>query len=148
MKLKTCSNLYILFCCTIFSKIAANELYFDTVEVVPLYFKDLYNISEVRISKFNHTTPVLNFRGEIFVDIDENFEVEVTYHYNRLNNNQYNKMPMIIKKSKVCAILDKYYTKFLMMDLKNCSNLPQFEPSEKFCPRKKVELFSLKFISK
>lgn len=124
--------------CSILNTSTANEIYFDQVEIVPSYLKDFYNITEVRIAKFNRTTSVLNFRGDFYIDVDKDFEVEVTYHYNRFNNNQYNKMPMGIPRLNLCDILDKHYAKFFMNDLKGISNSPQLKSSEKFCPRKKV----------
>lgn len=81
------------------------------MEIVPSYLKDFYNIMEVRISKFNRTTAVLNFHGDLYIDVDKDFEVDVTYHYNRFNNNQYNKMPMGIPRMNACNI--KHMPNFL-----------------------------------
>lgn len=82
----------------------ANEDHFDYVEVVPLYLKDFYNISELWIAKFNRTTAILNFRGDLHIDIDKDFDFETNYYFNRLNNNQYIRMLMGIPRSNSCNI--------------------------------------------
>lgn len=117
----------------IFNPLAASEIYFDLVEVVPLYLPGIYNISQIRIAKYNRTTSVLNFDGDLLVKLSDDIEVDVSFYYNRLNNNQYNQMLMAIPKTKICSCLDKYYH-FFMKDLKNTSNLPQLGSSKNICP--------------
>lgn len=115
-----------------------NVIYFDYVEAVPLYLKDYFNISELRISKFNRTTFVANFRVDLYNDVDREYEIEETLHYNRLNNNQYNKIPFGISRTNLCDAMDKFYGKYLMKDVKNDSNFPQYKPPAKGCPIKNV----------
>lgn len=111
----------------------SNEIYFDLADVVPSYLPSFYNASEVRIAKYNRTTSVLNARADLFIDLTDDLEVEIAFYYNRLNNNQYNKMLMGVPRGKICYWLDKYYNNF-MADLKNTSNFPQLKADEKFCP--------------
>lgn len=125
---------------TILNQLTANEIYFDTIKIVPLYLKDFFNITEVRITKYNRTTPVLNFCVDVLFDIDENLEGEINFHYNRLNNNQYNKMPFGIQKTKFDEIVEKFYTKYIMSDVINFSNLPKCDPPKTPCVFKRVRV--------
>lgn len=115
----------------------ATEVYFDLVQFEPTYVKGLYNISEARIAKYNRTMAVFNFHSEVFVEINKDIEIEVSTHYNRLNNNQYNRMLMGLPRGNVCDKLNRYYP-MVWIDLKDVSNFPQLKLNEKFCPRTKV----------
>lgn len=115
------------------------EIQMDRIELLnETYVDGYYNLSEFRITKFNRTAYVLNAQVELFVDINTNIKVEVSFHYNRLNNNQYTKSPMGIPKGYLCSVAEKFYRKSLMVALKDCSNLPQRQPNEPICPMEKV----------
>lgn len=117
---------------------AMNEIQFDRAELDPMYIENFYNASIFRVSKFNRTTYGFNAEGDLYADVDENVEIEVSFYYNRFNNNQYSKTPIHVPRSNICAVAEKYYREFAMEELKNKSNFPQYEPPEKFCPLKKV----------
>lgn len=115
------------------------EIQFDRIELLnSSYVEGVYNVSEFRITKFNRTTYVFNTKIDFFIDIDRNIKVQVNFHHNRLNNNQYTKTPMAISKDLICNIADKYYQKFIMIQVKNVSNLPQIEAGQSVCPVQKV----------
>lgn len=115
------------------------EIQFDRIELLnSSYIEGAYNVSEFRITKFNRTTYVFNTKAELFIDIDRNMKVQVNFHHNRFNNNQYTKTPMAISKDLICKIADKYYEKFIMIQVKNVSNFPQIEAGQSFCPVQKV----------
>lgn len=120
-----------------------NELLYDRVEMLnSSYVEGRYNFSEYRISKFNRTTYVANANAEFYRDIEDQ-EMEVVFHYNRLNNNQYTKSLINIKRNTICNIMDKYY-KFLI-DESSDTNFPA--SGTKLCPLKKVcDIFYLNFI--
>lgn len=64
------------------------EFQFDQIVLINSTNRaELYNFSSIRIAKFNRTTYVLNTMVEWFVDVDDSFEMDVTFYYNRLNNN-------------------------------------------------------------
>lgn len=120
------------------------ELIFDRIELLnSSYVEGYYNISLLRISKFNRTTYVLNSEFETMIDIMDNIEIEVGFYYNRFNNNQYNKSPARIAKDSVCVHAEKYYKKIVMDDVKDNSNLPQYGTDEPVCPIKKVKSIDL-----
>lgn len=115
------------------------EIQFDRIELLnSSYVEGVYNVSEFRITKFNRTTYVFNAKVDFFIDIDRNMKIQVNFHHNRLNNNQYTKTPMAISKDIICNIADKYYKKFIMVQVKNVSNLPQYEAGQSICPVQKV----------
>lgn len=117
--------------------VSSVELVFDQMLFLnETYVKDLYNISLFRISKFNRTMYAGSSEVEMYVDVDDNFEVEMEVFYNRLNNNQYNKAPMRIPRDKVCKILDKYLDKFIYNELRGRTNIP----GDMKCPFKKVSI--------
>lgn len=119
--------------------VSTTEIQFDRVELMNgSYLENFYNFSVLRINKFNRTTYVINAIVQFNNTADENFQIELLFHFNRLNNNQYSKMPLKIRKENICVLTDKYYRPFFMGQIKNCSNLPQFEPDEPACPIKNV----------
>lgn len=121
-----------------YEMVPSTEVVFDHVDFVNATFvKNLYNVSMLRIDKFNRTMYVANTDVEIYVDVDEYFEVAVSFYFNRFNNNQYSKAAMRVRRDKLCTIIDKYYNKFFINDLKGHTNLPT-SSGEMKCPIKKV----------
>lgn len=116
------------------------EVQFDRIELLNAsYVKDIYNVSLLRVAKYNRTAYVLNLSVEFYTDLSNEISIEVLFYYNRLNNNQYNKSPFHIKKASLCEMGEKYYKGFLMEQMKDYSNFPQYGPSQPFCPAKKVQ---------
>lgn len=118
----------------------AMEIQFDLVDLNPASVNRFYNASLFRIAKFNHTAYAFNAAGELFVDIDNHFDIEINFYHNLMNNNQYRKTSIRVSKSSLCDILDQYYPSYAMKRLKDLSNLPQYEQPDKFCPFKKVKI--------
>lgn len=117
----------------------STEIQFDRIEMLnATYAEGYYNLSEFRITKFNRTAYVWNAKADFFVDIDMDIKVEVSFFYNRLNNNQYTKSPMGLPKDTLCNFAEKYYRKSLMKQFKDYSNFPQRQPNEPICPIEKV----------
>lgn len=136
MVLYTC----LLAICLLISKvgtISTNEAQFDRTELLnSTYYEGIYNVSMFRIAKFNRTTYVLNVEFENFIDIDENYELEVKFYFNRLNNNQYNLSPMRIPRSSYCATMQKFQSIIMSEETKNTTNL--YNPDGTACPLQKV----------
>lgn len=105
-----------------------------------------YNVTQMRIAKYNRTTFVLNFDGEIYFDVDETVFLQVEFYVSQFNNNQYQKSPFRVPKLTFCDFMKRLYVPWWQKDLKHTSNLPQFEPNEKPCPLKKVYFFSPKLL--
>lgn len=126
-----------------FSSLAiTNELVFDRVELVnATYLEGLYNISEMRVGKFNRTTYVLNFEIEFFIEVNqEDSELDTTFYFNRMNNNQYSKTPIHVRRSSLCNCLDTFKTLLFPDTMRKHSNLPVFNgPNANFCPIPKVQ---------
>lgn len=98
-----------------------------------------YNFTTLRIAKFNRSTFVFNYEGELQTDYDETFSIEAEIFSSRLNNNQFSKTPASIPKMTVCDAVNRYYKVYGMKEIKDYSNLPQFEPGDKSCTFKKVK---------
>lgn len=120
------------------------EIEFDRVSLNSSSIEDFYKASIFRVNKFNHTAYALNVDADIFIDVDENFEVEVIYYYKRLISNEYSKSAIHVPRSQFCKVLDKFYPRFAMEAFKDHSNLPQYKSPDKFCPLKKVKIATLK----
>lgn len=119
--------------------ISATEIQINRVELLNSTYKEgFYNFSELLVTRINRTAYVINLQVMIYLDIDENFEFEVSFHHNRLNNNQYNKMPYRIPRKTICQALDQFYKKLIWPAVKDVSNLPQVKEGEHVCPVKKV----------
>lgn len=115
------------------------EINFDRIELVnSSYLEGYYNISTLRIGKFNRTTYAFSAEFETFFEFNEKVFVEVEAYYNRLNNNQYQLSLFRVKKQSFCKFFELFYKNYTMSDFKNISNLPQYAPNEKVCPFKKV----------
>lgn len=92
--------------------ISTTEIQINRVELLNSTYKEgFYNFSELLVTRINRTAYVINLQVMIYLDIDENFEFEVSFHHNRLNNNQYNKMPYRIPRKTICQALDQFYKK-------------------------------------
>lgn len=121
--------------------VLTTEIILDRIELVnTTYLEGFYNMSELRISRINRTTYVLNAQIITYFVLDQNWEIEVSFFRNRFNNNQYYKMPFRFPRTSACQVLDQYYVKYLQPGLKGITNLPQFKEGEHFCPIKKVSI--------
>lgn len=116
------------------------DIQFDRAEFLNESFsKNRYNISVLRVSKFNRTTYALNLEGELFNELNDDVLTEVRIYYNRLNNNQYTLTRAHIPKKPLCEIFDTFYHGYWMYQLEGKSNLPQLAPGKRFCPLAKVK---------
>lgn len=115
--------------------VSPTEIQFDHVDFVnSTFLQDFYNFSMIRIGKYNRTTYVLNANAEFNNTAREDIKIKLRFHFNRLNNNQYTRMPMEVPKQTICQLGEKYYRPYLMNQVKNCSNFPQYKPGEPMCP--------------
>lgn len=137
MRLSVLLWLFCVFMC-FWDGIRSNEIQFDRIELNPLSLDGFYNASLFRIAKFNHTAYALNADGDIFTDVDQNFDIEINFYYNRMNNNQYIRSPLRVPKGSLCNTIEKYYRTYVMKYIQDYSNLPQYEPPATFCPLKQV----------
>lgn len=114
-----------------------DELIYDRIELLsPPYNKDYYNISEFRVTKLNRTAFVIKANIEFLVDLDETFNIEVIFSYNRMNNNQYTRSWLSIKKDTICNAAKKFQHMLITDTNKEKTNLP--DNIEGYCPLKKV----------
>lgn len=131
--------LIIFGCCLLLQTATSLEVHFDRIVMLNAsYSKDVFNISVLRIGKFNRTTYVLNFEGELYNGLPEDLSLEVFFYYNRFNNNQFYKTPARVNKESLCKLGTKYYKNFFMEQMKEYSNLPQLGPNDPFCPFPRV----------
>lgn len=99
------------------------EMISDRVELL----NSSYNVTEFRISKFNHTTHVFNTKFELFIDIDFDFSSEFLTFYNRYNNNQFRRSLLLVRKSPLCDSMQKFYGSFSRELDSEHSNFPRRE---------------------
>lgn len=126
-----------------FKTVYSADISFDRIEILnETYLEGMYNVSLFRITKLNHTVYVFNAEMESFVDMDQFHSVEINFYYNRLNNNQYNRTPMRVKKELLCKIFEKYHDVIIMEATKNSTNVYS-NSSGKSCPMKAVNIFNL-----
>lgn len=124
-------------CVLLCSSIRLYTATFDQVFVISSS-QDHANISEFRVKKYNRTTYVIDWEFESYIELDETIFVQGEIFVSRMNNNQYTKTPFRIPKMNFCEFLKGPYANHLMQNLKNVSNLPQFERNEPRCPLKRV----------
>lgn len=128
-----------IFLCFGINLIGADDFYLDRLELLnATYAPGLYNFSEFRIAKFNHTTYVINAVVDTIIDLGEELSIEVAFFYNRFNNNQYQRTVMRVPKMKVCDAIERYYPIFMTEEIKKTTNFPEVIAGKKYCPLKKV----------
>lgn len=121
--------------------IVKNEVQFDRIESLnSSYIEGVYNLTLLRISKFNRTAYVLNGEIETFVDVDENVELESSFYYNRFNNNQYNKSPIRLTRISITKAIEKFYDIIITDSLRSKTNLPLQKVNGELVPIKKVRI--------
>lgn len=119
--------------------VLTTKIQIDRVEILNSTYKEgFYNYSEVQVTRINRTAYVYNVQLTLYKDIDEDWEVEVAFYHNRLNNNQYYKTPFSIPRQSCCQLLEQHYKTIIQPVLKGVSNFPQFKTDEHVCPIKKV----------
>lgn len=143
---------FVLIICSltlVFNQVSTVEFQFDQVKVInSTYREGLYNISLFRIAKFNRTTYVLKLEIEYFVDVDDDFETDVSFYYNRLNNNQYTKSLMRVPKDTFCSVFEKNYDTVLADAVKNNqTNYPPKISGQKYGPFPKVRCLRYNFVT-
>lgn len=112
------------------------DLHFDRIEMLnETYLEEVFNFSQLRVSKFNRTVHIVNGDFESFVDLDRRFSVEAAFYFNRFNNMQYYKTPMRLVKTKMCEVYEKFGSEVERAVQKNFTNLHSATGK---CPLKKV----------
>lgn len=132
----------IFFCMFILSclSIPMMELHYDRVEMingsqVEGFYKE---IEPFRVKKMNRTSYVLNGETEFYVDLDETFEMEANFYFNRLNNNQYTKSVIAMRRDNICKAFDRY--KPILYSESNENTLNWYtRDAPSFCPHLKVD---------
>lgn len=114
------------------------EIEFGRILINTTYVEGHFNASLMTIGRYNRTTHVLNSKVEMFRDYDEQDAMEINFNYNQNGNSDYIKSHINFKKDTLCNIIEKYYKRFVMSDMKEYSNLPQYTETDKVCPIPKV----------
>lgn len=79
-------NILSLICLTFvhFKNVVAFDIQFDRIELLnALFHENRYNISVLRVAKFNRTGYGINMDAEFFNDINDEHFLEVRFYYNR-----------------------------------------------------------------
>lgn len=123
------------------SILAEVEVYFDRIELLnATYVPGLYNVSVFRVGKFNRTTYVFNADVETFIPVDDDFDVEVIFYYNRFNNNQYSRTPIRVPRTNLCKTVESFYTMMTTAEIRTSTNIPPVKRGVKWCPVEAVNL--------
>lgn len=100
--------------------IVADEIHFDRIELKNTsYNPEVYNISLLRIAKFNRTTYVLNANVDVLADIDSQYYMEVSFFYNRFNNNQYSRSLIRVPRMNLCDAIERFYNELMTEEWEN-----------------------------
>ncbi|XP_039452836.1 uncharacterized protein LOC120431781 [Culex pipiens pallens] len=100
---------------------------------------DLIDSSKLRVRKYNRTAFVLDGTVELFIDLDNAYEVTVKVAYSTLGNNQFNEYPMKLPRKSICAFMVDEYVEYQYI-WADSTNLPHVEKgTEEFCPFPKGE---------
>lgn len=120
------------------------DIQFERIEMFnETYLDGIYNISVLRVSKFNRTVHVFNAEFEFFVDVHQYHEMELSFYFNRLNNNQYNKIPIRVPRGLLCKQFEKFHD--VLKSESSEANTNFYDSNGKSCPLKKVGDFNNNF---
>ncbi|XP_058819313.1 uncharacterized protein LOC131682109 [Topomyia yanbarensis] len=92
----------------------------------------LIDATNLRIRKYNRTSPVLNGTILIHKDLNNFYEGSMKVFYSRLGNNQFNEYPLKWSPKPFCHMLNDSYRDLQHIFL-NHSNFPQVS-DEGLCP--------------
>lgn len=119
-----------------FHNVLLNEVHLDRIEMVnSTYYEGVFNLTQLKIDRINHNSYALQTDVEILVDLDEDWEMEAYFYYNRFGNNNYFKTPNQIFRSRVCNVLERYRE---FIAFRNVTNLPEPKFGQRICPIKVV----------
>lgn len=127
--------------------VSSNQFQYDRVDTPnSTDFEGIFNLTLMRVGKFNRTTYALYVDLETFTELDTNLEVEIKVYYNRINNNQYTLLPAQFKRDTVCNFIEKLRPFFNYDDVRNSTNIPEPKKGVRYCPVKAVNDLNLKKI--
>nr|XP_029733388.1 uncharacterized protein LOC109397173 [Aedes albopictus] len=106
------------------------EITFQRIEQTMGY--DIWH-THLRVTKFNRSCAIINGTGDIFVDLDNSYTLQIEFAHSRLGNNQFNISPFKIPEQPFCHFMNGTYREYQSMFV-NRSNLPIVGPSEGLCP--------------
>ncbi|KXJ80640.1 hypothetical protein RP20_CCG024213 [Aedes albopictus] len=89
-------------------------------------------LTRLRITKFNRTAATMNGTGDIFVNLDNSYMVNIEFAHSRLGNNQFNISPLKVPEQPFCHFLNGTYREYQSMFI-NASNYPIVGP-DGLCP--------------
>ncbi|KAL1401729.1 hypothetical protein pipiens_001931 [Culex pipiens pipiens] len=99
---------------------------------------------QLRVRKFNRTTFTLNRTATFLQDLDESYEVTISFAYSSLGNNQFNEYPMKLPRKKVCRYMVEEYREFQYVWAGH-TNMPQVDKGARvFCPYPKGTYWSIR----
>ncbi|XP_062538100.1 uncharacterized protein LOC134206399 [Armigeres subalbatus] len=88
--------------------------------------------TNMRITKYNRTTAVMNGTVDFYVDLDNSLTFQMKLAYSRLGNNQFNLYPLRLAEAPFCHFLNDTFREY-QADFQNATNFPQVGP-EGLCP--------------
>lgn len=100
------------------------------------YLPNYYNLTKLTIEKYNESVSNFNFEGEVFIDLDESVYLRVDMYHSKPNSTEFDQWSFHLPNMTICTYNSLYYKHFMMEDLKNNSNFPQFGPDDSTCSKK------------
>ncbi|XP_058454863.1 uncharacterized protein LOC131432543 [Malaya genurostris] len=92
----------------------------------------VFDARNVRVRKYNRSTPVLNGTVTVRRDLNNDFQTAVRVAYSRLGNNQFNEYPLKWPTTPFCHMMKDSY-RDIQYIFANHSNFPQVS-EEGLCP--------------
>lgn len=100
------------------------------------YLPNYYNLTKLTIEKYNESASIVNFEGEVFIDLDESVYLQVDMYHSKPNTTEYDQWSFHLPNMTICTYNLLYYKHFLMEKMKNISNFPQFGSDDSTCIKK------------
>ncbi|XP_055601980.1 uncharacterized protein LOC129750876 [Uranotaenia lowii] len=102
-------------------------------------YTKISNFTNLRVRKFNRTTAVLNGTYEMFIEMNNDHELECYCDRSALGNNQFSRYPLKLLPMPVCDFI-KFYLAPNSGQFQNYTNFPRI-PREGLCPTPKGEFY-------
>lgn len=122
-----------------FHSVFVNEVQLDRIEVFnSAQYEGLYTVTQLRIDRLNPSTHTLQSDVDILVDIDDNWEIEAFFLYNRFDKSNYTTTPIQIVRTTLCNVFERFRPFIASNARRNVTNFPVPIFGYRICPIKPV----------
>lgn len=115
-----------------------NEVQLDRIEILNSTHSGVYNFTQLRIDRLNQWSHALQTDVDILVDVDDYWEIEAYFYYNRYDTINYVQTSIQIARTALCNVFERFRPVIAFEARKNATNFPAPIFGKRICPIKAV----------